>query len=199
MFDKFTDRSRKVLQIAKNEADGLKEVNSEHILLGLIRVQEGIAAHVLKNFNIYEKDIVPFISPCEKTESFKESIPLNEESKNLISNAAEAMRLLGHNYIGTEHLLLGILKTDQSNACRIIAKQADPKEINKECLRLLGLDIEVDINLVNQLRERKANLPEDDASCLIAEILEIILKGMSTKASSPNMVNSIIRAILDSQ
>ena len=110
-FDKFTDRARKVLTLAQDEAQRFNHnyIGTEHLLLGLVREGEGVAARVLENMNVELAKVrtaVEFIIGRGDRPVVGE-VGLTPRAKRVIELAIDEARRLGHNYIGTEHLLLG--------------------------------------------------------------------------------------------
>ncbi|MBI4343870.1 MAG: NDP-hexose 4-ketoreductase, partial [Candidatus Omnitrophica bacterium] len=112
MFNKFTERARKVILLAKEEAKRFNHdyIGTEHILLGLIREGEGVAAAVLQKLGLSPEKIrleVEKLVQSGPSSMVSGVIPFTPTAKKVIELAMEEARSLGHNYIGTEHLLLG--------------------------------------------------------------------------------------------
>jgi Clp amino terminal domain, pathogenicity island component len=113
-FDQFTDQARHVLTLAQDEAQRFNHnyIGTEHLLLGLVREGQGVAAHVLENMNVELAKVrtaVEFIIGRGDREVAGE-IGLTPDAKRVIELAIDEARLLGHHYIGTEHLLLGLVR-----------------------------------------------------------------------------------------
>ncbi|MGM0500489.1 MAG: ATP-dependent Clp protease ATP-binding subunit [Bacillota bacterium] len=143
MFAKFTERARKVLSIAEQEALKLKHsyVGTEHILYGLIAEGQGIAARSLidnkVNKEVIESKIIDMIG--EGQNEVKGSIGLTPRSKKVLNLAMDEARKMGHNYIGTEHLLLGLIREGEGVAVRILMDlNSDIGNIKEEVIDLLG-------------------------------------------------------------
>ena len=143
MFAKFTERARKVLSIAEQEALKLKHsyVGTEHILYGLISEGQGIAARALIDNDInkenVEDKIVEMIGKGQN--AVKGSIGLTPRSKKVLNLAMDEARKMGHNYIGTEHLLLGLIREGEGVAVRILMDlNSDINNIKEEVVDLLG-------------------------------------------------------------
>jgi ATP-dependent Clp protease ATP-binding subunit ClpA len=144
MYERFTDRARKVMQSANQEAQRLRHeyVGTEHILLGLVKEGSGVAANVLKNLDIdlrrvrLELDQVLQVGP--------EVVPLNNllltpRVRKIIDYARKEARELGHEHIGTEHLLLGLLREQEGVAAQVLINFGlRLKDVHEEVLRLLG-------------------------------------------------------------
>jgi ATP-dependent Clp protease ATP-binding subunit ClpC len=123
-FDKFSERARRVLSLAQEEAQRLNHnyIGTEHILLGLVKEEEGVAARVLMNMNVslpkMRSAVEYVIGPGEKTGST--GTGLTTRAKRVIELAIDEARQMGHNYIGTEHLLLGLLRENDGVAAGVL-------------------------------------------------------------------------------
>ena len=143
MFAKFTERARKVLSIAEQEALNLKHsyVGTEHILYGLIAEGKGIAARSLIDNGISKEIVESEIKEMigEGKNEVKGSIGLTPRSKKVLNLAMDEARKMGHNYIGTEHLLLGLIREGEGVAVRILMdSKSDINNIKDEVVDLLG-------------------------------------------------------------
>ncbi len=123
-FEKFSERARRVLTIAQEEARSLNHsyIGTEHILLGLVREEEGVAAHVLTNLGIglgKVRSAVEFIIGRGEKPGTGET-GLTPRAKKVIELAIDEARQMGHNYIGTEHLLLGLLREGEGVASSVL-------------------------------------------------------------------------------
>ncbi len=147
MFDRFTDRARKVMNLAKQEATRLNHeyIGTEHILLGLIQEGSGVAASVLKNLGIDLKKIRSEIEKIVKgspTMVTMGSLPFTPRAKKVLELSLEEASQLGHNYIGTEHLLLGLIKENEGIAARVLTNLGVKlEEVREEVLEFLGADV----------------------------------------------------------
>ncbi len=146
MNDRFTERVRKVLFLARDEASRLQHeyIGTEHLLLGIVREGEGIAAKVLKtmglDFEQIRLAVEKLVSATGGTVMIGE-IPFTPRAKTVLELAVEEARLLGHNYVGTEHLLLGLIREGEGVAARVLLDLgADRKKVREEVLKLLGSD-----------------------------------------------------------
>ena len=148
MFDRFTDRARKVMNLAKQEAQRLNHeyIGTEHILLGLIQEGSGVAASVLKNLGIDMKKIRSEIEKIVKgspTMVTMGSLPFTPRAKKVLELSLEEASQLGHNYIGTEHLLLGLIKENEGIAARVLTNLGVKlEEVREEVLEFLGADVQ---------------------------------------------------------
>jgi ATP-dependent Clp protease ATP-binding subunit ClpC len=144
MFNRFTERARKVLVLAKEEARRFNHdyIGTEHILLGLIREGEGVACAVLQNAGVdldrLRIEIEKLVS-SGSVGSVLGDIPFTPRAKKALELAAEEARSLGHNYIGTEHILLGLLREEEGIASQVLfSLDVDLKRIKEEIAALLG-------------------------------------------------------------
>ena len=152
MFERFTERARKIMALGNQEAQRFNHeyIGTEHILLGLIKEGTGVGANVLRHMGIdlsklrkaTEKEMTP--GP-EMVAMGK--LPQTPRAKKVIEYAIEEARNLDHNYIGSEHLLLGLLREEDGVAAIALA-DADVKvdQIREEILTLIGPGIGVDVN-----------------------------------------------------
>jgi len=141
-FEKFTERARKVLTLAQEEAQRFNHnyIGTEHILLGLVREGDGIAAKVLSNLgaelNKVRSAVEFIIGRGERT--VKGEIGLTPRAKRVIELAVDEARRLGHNYIGTEHLLLGLLREGEGVAAGVLESLGISLEkVRSETVRIL--------------------------------------------------------------
>ena len=144
MFNRFTERARKVLVLAKEEAKRLSHdyIGTEHILLGLIREGEGVAVAVLQNLGIDPARIrieVNKLVPSGNVTQIIGDIPFTPRAKKALELAAEEARALGHNYIGTEHILLGLIREGEGVAAQVLISMGiDVNRVKEEIVNLLG-------------------------------------------------------------
>jgi len=141
MFERFTERARKVVVRAQDEARFLKQnyIGTEHLLLGLIGEKEGIAAKVLIALNVSLEDIKNAIreSVTEGTSEAYEHIPFTPRAKKVLELSLREALQMGHNYIGTEHILLGLLREGEGVAARVLNSFGVGLESIKEKIREL--------------------------------------------------------------
>ena len=145
----FTDRVRKVLQMAREEAARLHHeyVGTEHILLGLIREGEGVAAAVLTNLNVDLEEIQQKIEETVKkgkapAAAGPPDLPYTSRAKKVLELAMAEARELNHSYVGTEHLLLGLLREEKGIAAQVLTDAGvNLEQARAETLRLLGSDV----------------------------------------------------------
>ena len=143
MFERFTDRARRVVVLAQDEARNLNHnyIGTEHLLLGLITEGEGVAAKALDMMNI-ERDqvreaVIDIIGEGEKP--VEGHIPFTPRAKRIFELSLREALQLGHNYIGTEHLLLGLLKEGEGVAAQVLTKLgADLSQVRQAVIQLLS-------------------------------------------------------------
>ena len=142
-FDKFTDRARKVLTLAQDEAQRFNHnyIGTEHLLLGLVREGEGVAARVLENMNVELAKVrtaVEFIIGRGDRPVVGE-VGLTPRAKRVIELAIDEARRLGHNYIGTEHLLLGLVREGEGIAAGVLESLGvNLDKVRHEVIRVLS-------------------------------------------------------------
>src|ERR1700710_469828 len=143
MFERFTERARQVVVLAQEEARTLKHnyIGTEHILLGLLREEEGLAARVLESLDItverVRSQVVRIVGSGEEVTSGQ--IPFTPRAKKVLELALREALSLGHNYIGTEHILLGLVRENEGVAARILLDfDADSEKIRNEVIRMLS-------------------------------------------------------------
>ncbi|MDI9599089.1 MAG: Clp protease N-terminal domain-containing protein, partial [Acidobacteriota bacterium] len=143
MFERFTERARQVVVLAQEEARSLKHnyIGTEHLLLGLLREEEGVAARVLDGLDVSVEEVraavVRIVGSGE--ESPQGQIPFTPRAKKVLELALREALSLGHNYIGTEHILLGLVREDEGVAARILLDlDAEPDKIRGEVMRALS-------------------------------------------------------------
>ena len=146
MYERFTDRARKVMQLANQEAQRFNHeyIGTEHILLGLVKEGSGVAANVLKNLDVdigkLSEAVLRVVQPGKEQESVvMDRLPHTPLAKKVVEYAIAEARALSHNYVGTEHLLLGVLREGEGVAARALTdlglRLAD---VRRDVLTLLG-------------------------------------------------------------
>jgi ATP-dependent Clp protease ATP-binding subunit ClpC len=148
MFDRFTERARKVMGLARQEAVRFNHdyIGTEHVLLGLVQEGSGVAANVLKNLEVELKKIRLEVEKLVKTGTnigtMGGQLPFTPRAKKVLELALEEAGNLGHNYIGTEHLLLGLIRENEGIAAQVLLNLGIKlEEVRDEVLELLGADI----------------------------------------------------------
>jgi len=147
MFNRFTERARKVIILAKEEAKRFNHdyIGTEHILLGLIREGEGVAAAVLEKMGVslenIRLEIEKLVQPGPTTQIIGD-LPFTPRAKKALELAAEEARSLGHNYIGTEHLLLGLIREEEGVASQVLLNLGlDLNTVRNKVMEVLGSEL----------------------------------------------------------
>ena len=159
MFERFTEKAIKVIMLAQEEARRLGHnfVGTEQILLGLIGEGTGIAAQVLKSMNVNLKDArIEVEKIIGRGSGFVAvEIPFTPRAKRVLELSLEEARQLGHNYIGTEHLLMGLVREGEGVAARVLENlSVNVSSIRTEVIQMLGDNAEVNVNTNGNMQAR---------------------------------------------
>jgi ATP-dependent Clp protease ATP-binding subunit ClpA len=143
VFERFTDRARQVVVLAQEEARGLKHnyIGTEHLLLGLLREEQGVAARVLAARHVtlegVRDRIAVIVGAGEEVAAGQ--IPFTPRAKKVLELALREALSIGHNYIGTEHILLGLVRENDGVAAAILDDFGlDPEQVRAEVIEVLG-------------------------------------------------------------
>ena len=143
MFERFTERARQVVVLAQDEARVLwhGHLGTEHLLLGLVREREGVAAQVLAAFDMTEEtvraQVATMVGPGEEATSG--AVPFTPSAKTALDRAWREALSFGHAYIDTHHVLLGLVRVKEGVAARILLDfDADPDRLRDEVTRMLS-------------------------------------------------------------
>jgi ATP-dependent Clp protease ATP-binding subunit ClpC len=148
MFERFTDRARKVMALANQEAQRFNHdyIGTEHILLGLVKEGSGVGANVLKNLGVDLRKVRLEVEKLVKSGPEMVTmgkLPQTPRAKRVIEYAIEEARNLNHNYVGTEHLLLGLLREQDGVAAQVLMNLGlKLEDVREEVLNLLGAGLE---------------------------------------------------------
>ncbi len=148
MFERFTDRARKVMALANQEAQRFNQdyIGTEHILLGLVKEGSGVGATVLKNLEVDIKKLRLEVEKMVKSGPDMVTmgkLPQTPRAKKVIEYAIEEARALNHNYVGTEHILLGLLRETEGIAAQVLMNLGlKLEEVRQEVLNLLGAGVD---------------------------------------------------------
>src|SRR3989475_6766237 len=143
-FDRFNDRAKRVLALAQDEAIRFNHnyIGVEHLLLGLIREGEGVAARALDSLGVELSKVraaVEFIIGRGDSTTAPSEITLSPRTKMVIELAIDEARKLGHSHVGTEHLLLGVVRDDQSIGAGVLqALGVSPEKVRHQVIATLG-------------------------------------------------------------
>jgi len=150
MFERFTDRARKVMALANQEAQRFNHeyIGTEHILLGLVKEGSGVGANVLKNLQVdlrkVRLEVEKLVKSGPETVTMGK-LPQTPRAKRVIEYAIEEARQLNHNYVGTEHLLLGLLREQDGVAAQVLMNLGlKLDDVREEVLNLLGAGVETE-------------------------------------------------------
>ncbi|OWK43222.1 ATP-dependent Clp protease ATP-binding subunit [Fimbriiglobus ruber] len=146
MYERFTDRARKVMQLANQEAQRFNHeyIGTEHVLLGLVKEGSGVAANVLKNLDVdlrkIRLEVERIVQPgAGGDQVVMGRLPHTPRAKKVIEYSIEEARNLNHNYVGTEHLLLGLLREQEGVAAQVLMNLGlKLEDVREEVLNLLG-------------------------------------------------------------
>ena len=199
MFERFTDRARKALALANQEAQHFHHdrIGTEHILLGLIKEGYGVAANVLQRLHVdfaKARQEVEQLAPPAVPDANIGKLPQTSHAKHVIELSIGEARNLNHNYVGTEHLLLGLLGEPDGRGAQVLKNLGLPiLEIRKQVLEVIGANDQpagspampeaAALAYLHNGRERMARLQQraadsnKDVNALVGEILDDWLKG----------------------
>jgi uncharacterized protein with PIN domain len=143
MFERFTERSRRAVALAQDEARELRHnyLGTEHLLLGLLREDEGLAARVLDTQDVTLEEARAQVSRIvgRGADPVRGGMPFTPRAKQVLELAFQESRSLGHTYIGTEHILLGLVSENQGVGARILQELgADAAAIRNETMKMLS-------------------------------------------------------------
>src|SRR3954463_10583683 len=143
VFERFTERARQVVVLAQDEARGFKHnyIGTEHLLLGLLREEEGLAARLLSGLHIMLDEVRAQVARIvgQGDSVTTGQMPLTPRARKVLDLALREALSLGHNYIGTEHILLGLVRENEGVAARILLDfDADAEKIRNETVRMLS-------------------------------------------------------------
>jgi len=159
MFERLTDRARKVMALANQEAQRFNHeyIGTEHILLGLVKEGSGVGANVLKHLEIDLRKVRLEVEKLVKSGPDMVTmgkLPQTPRAKKVIEYAIEEARSLNHNYVGTEHLLLGLLREQDGVAAQVLMNLGlKLDDVREEVLNLLGAGVDSDIEMSGEEEE----------------------------------------------
>lgn len=144
MYERFTDQARKVMQLANQEAKRLNDeyIGTEHILVGLVEEGAGVAAYVLKDLAVDARRVrmeIEKVVQSGPNKVARDNLPQTPRAKHVIEYAMEEARNLNHHYVGTEHLLLGLLREQEGVAAQVLMNfGVKLEDVREAVLDLLG-------------------------------------------------------------
>lgn len=165
MFERLTDRARKVMALANQEAQRFNHeyIGTEHILLGLVKEGSGVGANVLKHLEIDLRKVRLEVEKLVKSGPDMVTmgkLPQTPRAKKVIEYAIEEARSLNHNYVGTEHLLLGLLREQDGVAAQVLMNLGlKLDDVREEVLNLLGAGVESDVEMGEEEMDPEGDAP----------------------------------------
>src|SRR3954465_12016761 len=207
MYERFTDRARKVMQLANQEAQRFNHeyIGTEHILLGLVKEGSGVAANVLKNLDIDLRKIRLEVEKIVQGGQGSEMVtmgklPQTPRAKKVIEYSIEEARNLNHNYVGTEHLLLGLLREQEGVAAQVLMNLGlRLEDVREEVLNLLGHNMETDESSESAGGERQATKGKSKTPALDSfgrDLTELARQGkLDPVIGRPNEIERVIQVL----
>ena len=165
MFERLTDRARKVMALANQEAQRFNHeyIGTEHILLGLVKEGSGVGANVLKHLEIDLRKVRLEVEKLVKSGPDMVTmgkLPQTPRAKKVIEYAIEEARSLNHNYVGTEHLLLGLLREQDGVAAQVLMNLGlKLDDVREEVLNLLGAGVDGDVEMSGEEMDPEGDTP----------------------------------------
>jgi len=206
MFEKFTERARKVMSFSRQEAQRLNNdaIGTEHILLGIVREGGGVAAKVLKNLRVDFERVIKEVEKLVKTDkpsNLLGQIPFSPRAKRVIELAGESSSQLEADVIGTEHLLLGLLKENEGIAAQVLINLGlKLEEVRDMILEVLGADLSAKPSEGDKAFETlKASITKGDAKSIdrVMKLQElVVIENGSSALSSHEKAEMIVSAWL---
>ncbi|MCA9890845.1 MAG: NDP-hexose 4-ketoreductase, partial [Anaerolineae bacterium] len=140
--ERFTQRARRVLSLAQEEAERLQhsQIGTEHLLLGLMREDGGVAGRVLRELGLEARKVEDLVTRAADSSdrAATEALELSAETKKVLELAVDEARRMGHHYIGTEHLLLGLVRQQEGIAIDVLRRLGiSPEEVRRQTRRVL--------------------------------------------------------------
>ena len=180
-FERFTERARHVVVLAQSEAGSLGHdyIGTEHILLGLLREEEGLAARVLESRDLTVEEVRAQVADLvgRREPITQRQIPFTPHAKKVLELALREALSLGHNYIGTEHILLGLVRENDGVAARVLENfDVDAASLREQLIGMLGGPQPSVAGRLRKLRRRELVweyrvVPLEPAQELSAELL----------------------------
>lgn len=196
MFEQFTERARKVMSMSRQEAQRLNSefIGTEHMLLGIINEGGGVAAKVLKNLNVDTKqvriEIEKLITPSTSPTVTLGQLPFSPRAKRVIELAGEASGMLGRDYVGTEHLLLGLIKENEGIAAQVLINLGlKLDKVRDMTLEVLGENVEVSL----EVRAKEELKGEPEVGYMVSLTAGLDQKQVEEVLSAVRMIKGIVK------
>lgn len=187
MYERFTDRARSIMRLASVEAHQLNDdaIDDEHLLLSMVLECGGVASFILRNAGITADKIrgeIDMLITHPSSQSISVDLPLSPRAKRVMYNATKAAADLGDDYIGTEHLLLGLLSAQDGLAVMILLNlEVSPRQLKNEVLSLCGVLVSKAVDQMEKEIEAEKTVPPRCDACRFAKISEIqVARGFSS-------------------
>jgi thiamine-phosphate pyrophosphorylase len=200
MYQRFTDRARKVMQLANQEAQRWNHeyIGTEHILIGLINEGNGVAAHVLMNLDVdlprLRLEVEKFVQSGPEMVTMGK-LPQTPRAKKVIDFSIEEARNLHHNYVGTEHILLGLLREGEGVAAKVLTSLGLRLDgVRNEVLSLLGRGLD---DVSGRGFAKVAEAPDRGAHFSDAALLRTLDAAANRAGEGLRVVEDFVRFILD--
>lgn len=200
----FTQRAQRVMALAEETAVQLKHpvIGTEHVLVGLLREEHGVASRVLRNLSLKDKAVVERIAALaadnERIAATASPPELSSATKRLLELAVDEAHVLDHHYIGTEHVLLGLVRQEDSAAVHILKDfNITPEQVRRQTQRMLQEPSPEISNSPDIGRPAPPDIPQnppapnDTAMVLVSKILEMV----GNNQLSPAQANEILRSL----
>ncbi len=189
MFERYTERARQVVVLAQDEARALKHnyIGTEHILLGLLREEEGLVARVLESLDITVEEVRAQVARIvgRGDEVTTGQIPFTPRAKKVLELALREATSLAHNYVGTEHILLGLVRENEGVAARILLDfDADAEKIRNEIIRMLSGPGRRQADAATRGFSKRAQKPEPKPHRRLMGLLVAFVLGVFTGRSA---------------
>lgn len=200
----FTQRAQRVMALAEETAVQLKHpvIGTEHVLVGLLREEHGVASRVLRNLSLKDKAVVERIAALaadnERIAAAAFKPELSTATKRLLELAVDEAHVLDHHYIGTEHVLLGLVRQEDSAAVHILKDfNITPEQVRRQTQRLLqepSPEISTSPDIGRPAPPdipQNAAAPSDTVMAIVSKILEMV----GSNQLSPAQANEILRSL----
>jgi ATP-dependent Clp protease ATP-binding subunit ClpC len=179
--ERFTQRARRVLSLAQEEAERLQhhQIGTEHLLLGLMREEGGVAGRVLRDLGLDLRRVEELVTRLSTSENktISTQLDLSPGTKKVLELAVDEARRMGHHYIGTEHLLLGLVRQQEGIALDVLRRLGvSPEEVRRQTRKVLQ---ESPVQSAQQTQDRPQNRPSKKDSTPLVDQLATDLTAMA--------------------
>jgi len=194
MYDRFADRAKKVMELAGEEAQRFNHeyIGTEHILLGLVEEGSGVGANVLKNLDVDLRKVRLEVEKLVKSGPDMvtvRNLPHSPRAKRVIEHAIEEARYLDHNYVGTEHLLLGLLCEQEGVAALVLMNMGVKVEkVREEIVHLLGGELKLRDEVSTPKQPNETERRPADTSSAIGRLVAILTRMPNADAKIRRLV-----------